>query len=172
MNCVCMLKLDETPLRYTLCFLTRGETVLMLQRNAPPNQGLWNGVGGRIEPGETPLASCLREVAEETGFRLPAARFAGILTWEGFEIPAGGLYLFTAPAPAGEAVECAEGRLEWKPREWVYTSPDVVSNIPIFLPEILAGAPPQVYHFVYDDGKLVSQHRFAIEPALMPVFRV
>ena len=42
----------------------------MLHRRRPPNQGLWNGVGGRIEAGEPPLAACLREVQEETGYRL------------------------------------------------------------------------------------------------------
>lgn len=39
---------------FTLCFLLHGEDVLMLHRRFPPNQGLWNGVGGHIEPGETP----------------------------------------------------------------------------------------------------------------------
>ena len=42
---------------YTLCFLTRGDHILMLHRRRPPNQGLWNGVGGRIEVGELLLAA-------------------------------------------------------------------------------------------------------------------
>ena len=84
--------IDGIPLTFTLCFLTRDDQVLLLKRRRPPNQGLWNGVGGHVEPGETPLAACLREVREETGYRLKTARFAGILTWRGFEIPAGGLY--------------------------------------------------------------------------------
>lgn len=74
----------------------------MLYRYKPPNQGLWNGVGGHLEPGETPKDSVLREVYEETGFCLSAVRFAGLLTWEGFEIPNGGLYLFTAQVGPGE----------------------------------------------------------------------
>jgi 8-oxo-dGTP pyrophosphatase MutT (NUDIX family) len=56
-------------LLFTVCFLTRGEQVLLLHRSSPPNRGLWNGVGGHIEPGERPLASALREVREETGYK-------------------------------------------------------------------------------------------------------
>jgi 8-oxo-dGTP diphosphatase len=147
---------DLTFLRYTLCFLTRGDQILMLHRQKPPNQGLWNGVGGRLEPGESPRVSMMREVREETGFQLNDLAFAGVLTWEGFEIPPGGLYIFTAEAPTGEPDECTEGLLEWKPRGWVFTSPEVVSNIHVVGPLVFSGAPPQVYHFEYQDGRIAS----------------
>jgi 8-oxo-dGTP diphosphatase len=144
-------------LLYTLCFLTRRDKVLMLHRRRPPNRGLWNGVGGRIEAGETPLECVLREVEEETGFHLRETppRFCGLLTWEGFEIPPAGLYIYTAEAPAGEPTANSEGTLEWKAREWVFTSPETVSNIHVFLPFILRGVLPQVYHFAYKDGEIL-----------------
>ncbi len=143
-------------LSFTLVFITRGSQVLMLHRRYPPNQGLWNGVGGHIEQGETPLACCLREVQEETGFHLDSAQFGGILTWQGHETPPGGLYLFKAPAPAGEPTPCAEGELAWRPLEWVLSSPDVVSNLPIVLPALLDGQPPQEYAFEYTGAKIRS----------------
>jgi 8-oxo-dGTP diphosphatase len=131
--------MDQFPvMRYTLCFLTREcsneiraqdgcvdddgdwytcQEVLMLHRRYPPNQGLWNGVGGRLEPGESPRSCILREVYEETGYRLTRVSFRGILTWDGFETPSGGLYIFTADAPEREnqpaAWECPEGLLMW-----------------------------------------------------------
>jgi 8-oxo-dGTP diphosphatase len=143
--------------RYTLCFITRGQEVLMLHRRKPPNQGLWNGVGGHLEPGETPRASILREVHEETGFRLSEVRFAGLLTWEGFEIPNGRVYLFTAQVcPGEEPRACDEGILAWKPREWVLSAGEVVSNIHRFGPEVLGGFLPRVHHFVYDQGEIVQ----------------
>jgi len=130
------------PLVYTLCFLTHGDDVLMLLRVKPPNRGLWNGVGGKIDPGEDPTSSVLREVQEETGYVLPAARFCGLLTWGGYEVPRGGLYIFTAPAPAGEPHPTPEGLLAWKPRRFVFTSGEVVSNIHHFGPLVLDGAAP------------------------------
>ncbi len=159
------MELNPLPdLRYTLCFLTRGEHVLMLHRQKPPNQGLWNGVGGHLEPGESPRECIVREVREETGFFLDQVTLAGLLTWDGFEIPAGGLYIFTAEAPAGEPQFCAEGELAWKPRGWVFSSPDVVSNIHIFGPCVLDGSPPQVYHFSYNKGEIVNHHTRPLSP--------
>jgi erythromycin esterase-like protein/ADP-ribose pyrophosphatase YjhB (NUDIX family) len=125
-------------LRYTLCFLTRGDRVLLLKRRRPPNQGLWNGVGGHLEPGEHPLAACLREVREETGYVLRHARFGGVLTWRGFEVLEGGLYLFTVEAPSGEAGACDEGVLQWHPWTWLFTSPEVVSNLHVVGPSSAA----------------------------------
>ena len=129
----------------------------MLLRRYPPNQGLWNGVGGHIEPGETPLPAILREVHEETGFRILTARYAGILIWSGYEIKDGGLHIFTAPAPEGDPVANHEGTLDWKPISWVLTSPQVVSNIHHFLLPVLAGAPPQLYRFEYARGEMISR---------------
>jgi hypothetical protein len=57
-------------LRYTLCFLTRGDQVLMLHRRRPPNQGLWNGVGGRLEPGETRATACCAKCARRPAYAL------------------------------------------------------------------------------------------------------
>jgi 8-oxo-dGTP diphosphatase len=155
--------LDQTEgaITFTLCFLTRADQVLLLKRRRPPNQGLWNGVGGHVEPGEAPLAACLREVREETGYRLETARFAGILTWRGFEIPAGGLYLFTAAAPAGDPALCDEGSLQWHVWPWLFASPEVVSNLHHVGPHLLAGAPPQDYYFEYARGQIV---RHVIRP--------
>ena len=141
-------------LPYTLCFLTHADQVLLLQRRKPPNQGLWNGVGGHIEAGESPLAACLREVSEETGYTLATAHFAGLLTWEGYEVIDGGLYLFTAPVPDGEPVACNEGVLAWKPLTWLFTASEVVSNLHIVGPAIFVDhKPPQVYHFTYGHSR-------------------
>lgn len=137
---------------FTLCFLLNGDDVLMLHRRFPPNQGLWNGVGGHIEPGETPKQAVTREVAEETGYSVEDPKFCGLLTWDGFEIPPGGIAIFTAEVPHREFVNNHEGELAWQPRDWACTSPDVVDNIHVFLPKILDGEGPRQYHFSYKEG--------------------
>ncbi|MCC7358209.1 MAG: 8-oxo-dGTP diphosphatase [Anaerolineales bacterium] len=149
------------PLTYTLCFLTRADDVLLLHRRHPPNRGLWNGVGGRLEPGEAPLAGVLREVREETGYVLPFARFRGVLTWEGYEVPPGGLYLFTAEAPAspGDPRPCDEGDLAWHPRAWVLTAPEVVSNLHRFGAAVLGTEKPAWHHCRYQAGQLTTHEQ-------------
>ncbi|MBN2047595.1 MAG: 8-oxo-dGTP diphosphatase [Anaerolineaceae bacterium] len=136
--------------QYVLCFLTRGEQVLLLHRRKEPNFGRWNGVGGHLEPGESPAAACLREVREESGFSLRAGalRFGGLVSWYGWYEP-GGMYLFQAEAPEGDPVSSAEGPLAWHTLEWILSSGAVVSNIPIFLPPLLARQPRQDFCLNY-----------------------
>lgn len=108
----------------TLCYIKQDEKVLMLYRNKKAddmNQGKWIGVGGKLEPGETPEECLLREVYEETGLRLTSYKACGQVkfildAWED-EIT----YLYTADGFDGELVKaegsegyvCPEGELAW-----------------------------------------------------------
>ncbi len=48
-----------------VCF--KDDKVLLIKRGKPPRMGQWSIPGGRIEPGETEIQACLRELKEETG---------------------------------------------------------------------------------------------------------
>jgi 8-oxo-dGTP diphosphatase len=150
--------------RYTLCFLTRADQVLLLLRSNPPNAGLWNGVGGHIEPGETPRQGMLREITEETGYPVTEVDFRGVLTWNGFEIQDGGLYIFTAAVdrltPPAE-LPASEGRLAWQPREWLLSGTKVVENIHYFAPYMLTPGPALHFHFDYHGHTILSH---AVQP--------
>jgi 8-oxo-dGTP diphosphatase len=43
------------------------ENILMCVRNKEPFKGLYNGLGGKIEKGESVLLSAYRELFEESG---------------------------------------------------------------------------------------------------------
>jgi len=158
----------EGEIPYTTCFVRCGESVLMLLRNRPPNAGLWNGVGGKISPGETPLECVRREVLEEAGIdlrRSGEARFGGVVRWASGVDPIGpstGMYVFVADLQHGlarkEVLRTPEGLLSWKPLDWVCDTENegVVSNIPCFLPELLEGKEPIEYLCEYVAGKLVG----------------
>ena len=88
----------------------------MLYRNKKqddPNEGKWIGVGGKFEPGETPDECMLREVREETGYRLTSWRFRGIVTFVSGDGVTEYMHLFTADGFEGEPIACDEGQLEW-----------------------------------------------------------
>ena len=107
----------------TLCYITRGNEVLMLHRVKKKNdinKDKWIGIGGKFEAGETPDECLLREAQEETGLTLTAWRCRGIVTFL-TENPEDGeyMYLFTADGFEGELKECDEGDLQWISREFL-----------------------------------------------------
>jgi len=51
--------------RATLLFVIRGGEILLIRKLRGLGAGKINGPGGRIDPGETPLACAVREVEEE-----------------------------------------------------------------------------------------------------------
>ncbi|MBI4257088.1 8-oxo-dGTP diphosphatase [Candidatus Uhrbacteria bacterium] len=162
-----------TNIPYTICFCKAGEKILMLHRNRPPNQFLWNGVGGKIQEGETIEESLRREVLEETGLDVSHAldvRFVGVVSWMGARDPSNenrGMYAYVADFPAMVATngiqETDEGKLEWKPIPWMldHSNTAIAENIPYFLPRMLTTCSPAEYRCVYDDGVLTE---FLIRP--------
>jgi 8-oxo-dGTP diphosphatase len=88
--------------------------VLLIHRAKPPNMGLWDGVGGKLEPGEDPFAACIREVREETGLTVEAPQLRAF--WVVVAQSTGHvwiLFTFTATALPGESVASDEGDLAW-----------------------------------------------------------
>ncbi|MDD5949315.1 MAG: 8-oxo-dGTP diphosphatase [Lachnospiraceae bacterium] len=104
----------------TLCYLEQQEQYLMLHRikkKEDINKGKWIGVGGHVEPGESPEDCLLREVYEETGLTLTEYRFRGLLTFLYNDNEAEYICLYTATAWEGELRECNEGVLQWIPKK-------------------------------------------------------
>ena len=110
----------------TLCYILRGNDVLMLHRVKKKNDinhDKWIGIGGKFEFEESPDECLLREAKEETGLTLTAWRCRGVVTFlnEGGEGEY--MYLFTADAFEGELIECNEGDLQWISRDYLDTLP-------------------------------------------------
>lgn len=56
-----------SPQHVTLAFLVRDDQVLLAEKKRGFGVGLWNGVGGKVEPGEALAAALVRECEEEIG---------------------------------------------------------------------------------------------------------
>lgn len=106
----------------TLCYITRGNDVLMLHRvkkKNDVNQDKWVGIGGGFEENESPEDCLLREVKEETGLTLTSYRYCGIVTFVSDRWPGEYMHLFQADGFSGELRDCDEGVLEWVSREFL-----------------------------------------------------
>lgn len=59
-------------MKYTVCFLFSpdGKSVLMTRKKKTSYKNRLNGVGGKIEDGESPIRGAQREILEETGVEL------------------------------------------------------------------------------------------------------
>ncbi len=51
----------------TLCLLMDDKRILLAMKKRGFGAGLWNGCGGKIQPGESTVAAALREMHEEIG---------------------------------------------------------------------------------------------------------
>jgi 8-oxo-dGTP diphosphatase len=150
---------------YTICFIHQNGKILMQHRKKQPNKGKWNGIGGKIEIGETPLASCIREVKEETGLLLHDIQFRGVVSWNETE----GMYVYTASKIEGTLrANLEEGMVQWKSLDWIYNTDEVVSNIPYFLDEILSQNPPLEHKCFYDpEGRLIRYETTSLSKELL-----
>lgn len=112
-------------IKTSLCYITRGDEVLMLHRVKKKNdinKDKWIGIGGKFLPGETPEDCVLREAYEETGLTLTQYRYRGIVDFyaDGTEEQ---MHLFTADGFSGDLKVCDEGDLQWVSREFLYQLP-------------------------------------------------
>ena len=110
----------------TLCYLIRGEDVLMLHRvkkKNDMNKDKWIGIGGKFEAEESPDECLLRECFEETGLTLTSWRCRGVVTFLQEQGEGEYMYLFTADGCEGDIHDCPEGDLQWVSREFLYSLP-------------------------------------------------
>ncbi len=110
----------------TLCYITRGDQVLMLHRVKKKNDinhDKWIGIGGKFEGEESPEECLLREAKEETGLTLTQWQCRGVVTFRQEGAEGEYMYLFTATGFTGQMRECDEGDLQWISREMLLSLP-------------------------------------------------
>lgn len=130
--------------KYVVGFLFNGDDVLLLHKSTPVWQrGKINGVGGKIEPGETPHDAMVREFREETTLHIPLwQRVAELNT------PTSIIYFFKAHYEGEKPI--VQG-LEEEPVEWFdrHCLPhNVVGN--------LRWVVPMAFHKVVDKAYTVT----------------
>ena len=78
------------------------------------HEGKWNGLGGKMESGETPEECVVREIKEESGLTIRRPALRGVLTFPSFDGENDWIvFLFTAHQFKGKLIDSNEGHLEW-----------------------------------------------------------
>ena len=126
----------------TLCYIKHHGKTLMVHRNKKPNdihEGKWNGLGGKVEAGETPEECIKRVVEEETGLGIHKPRLHGLLMFPKFKGNDWYVFVYTAREFEGQlARDVPEGRLAWIPDDEILRLP-LWDSDPIFLPWLEQG---------------------------------
>jgi 8-oxo-dGTP diphosphatase len=103
----------------TLCYVidkSQNKT-LMIHRVKKENdyhEGKWNGLGGKLESGESPEDCVIREIKEEAGLTIKNPRMHGFITFPNFdEVDDWYVFIFTAEDFEGNLIDSPEGNLKW-----------------------------------------------------------
>lgn len=142
----------------TLCYVRRGEQTLMIHRIKKANdmhQGRWNGLGGKLDPGETPEECARREICEESGLSVGELSLKGFLTFPGFANDDDWYaFVFIATGCHGELIDPEEGNLAWIENSQLL-SLNLWDGDRLFIPWLDR---PGFFSakFVYKDSQLVS----------------
>lgn len=129
--------------KYTVCFLKQDNNILMLNREKVPLMGVWNGLGGKIEEGESPDAAAMREVLEETDIMVENYFSKSTVTWETSKGQLDGLHVYLYELDDKFKYETPkkmrEGILDWKPIDWVLDPNNlgIPEKVPQYLPVLL-----------------------------------
>jgi 8-oxo-dGTP diphosphatase len=153
-----------TPIVATLGYVLSPDRreVLLINRNTRPDDqhlGKYNGLGGKMEPGEDIAACMRREIMEEAGIECLSMQLRGTLNWPGFgkhgEDWLGFVFLIDryrgTPLPGTH-----EGTLEWVACDRLHELP-MWDGDRHFLP-LVFDADPRPFHGVmpYRDGHMQS----------------
>ncbi|KQL50887.1 DNA mismatch repair protein MutT [Heyndrickxia shackletonii] len=138
----------------------------MLNRIKSPWMGIWNGVGGKIEKGEEPKESVLREIMEETGIPLSDVEYKGVVTWMVDGLITGGMHAFLAEVPKDfeyhTPISTDEGILDWKKISWILHPDNLgMANLKYFLLKMLEDSNTYNHKFVYENGNVAD---YSAEP--------
>jgi 8-oxo-dGTP diphosphatase len=153
-----------TPIVATLGYILSpdGRKVLLVHRNKRPGDahlGKYNGLGGKLDPGEDVVTCLRREVREEAGIECENILLRGTVSWPGFGKHGEDWFGFVFRVDRWSGTPLAEnpeGTLEWVEVERILTLP-LWEGDRHFLPLVFERTDKQFHGVMpYRDGRPVS----------------
>ena len=141
--------------RANLCFIVKDGRVLLIRKKRGLGAGKINGPGGKLEPGETPLESAIREAQEEIGVTPSELEERGDLHFQFTDGYSLHCTVFIAREFAGDPIETVEATPMWFEIAKVPYD-DMWEDDRHWLPEVLAGKRFRGW-FEFDGEKMLSK---------------
>ena len=138
----------------TLLFVIEGDRILLIRKKRGLGAGKINGPGGRLEPGETPLAAAIREVEEEVGVIPTDIRPGGLLSFQFIDGYSIHVHVFSATGFRGELRETDEAKPLWADLSDI-PYPEMWSDDVLWLPLLLDGQ-GFAGRFVFDGDNMLD----------------
>ena len=143
----------------TLLFLRKENQVLLAMKKRGFGEGRWNGVGGKLEEGETLETALIRESQEEIAITPLEYEKVADISFDQFfkgEPAHMHVHVFTATKWSGEPEESEEMMPQWftldaLPYEHMW------ADDPFWLPLVLQGNLLQA-NFVLDKNDIITHH--------------
>lgn len=145
----------------TLLFVVRGGQVLLIRKKRGLGAGKVNGPGGRLEPGESPLACAIREVEEELGVVPDAPAHHGELSFQFTDGYALHCHVFRSEDCTGTARETPEAVPLWTPLDRIPFE-EMWTDDTLWLPRLIARGRFRG-RFIFD-GDAMLDHELWNEP--------
>jgi 8-oxo-dGTP diphosphatase len=158
------INMPYTPVLATLGYVLSPDRrqVLLIHRNRrqeDAHYGKYNGLGGKLDPGEDVVVCMCREIREEAGIECASMKLRGTISWPGFGKQGEDWFgfIFLIERWSGQArTESPEGTLEWLPVEQLLKLP-LWEGDRHFLPLVFEETDRQFHGVMpYRDGKPVS----------------
>jgi 8-oxo-dGTP pyrophosphatase MutT (NUDIX family) len=143
----------------TCLFLQEGDRVLLAMKKRGFGEGKWNGIGGKLDPDETPKQAAIRETQEEILVTPKNLRKAAELTFDEFhngEPYHVKVHVFTATQWEGEPTETEEMAPQWFPVDQLPLT-EMWPDDQYWLEKVLGGALIKGY-FKLDKNDQIIQH--------------
>ena len=100
-----------------MCMVMDAEGRVLVQERLPKPSNPWSGLtfpGGHVEPGETVVASVIREVQEEIGLTVSNLQNCGYIQWYNpVKQSQYFVFLFKTSTFSGELKDSVEGKVKW-----------------------------------------------------------
>ena len=100
-----------------MCMVMDGAGRVLVQERLPKPSNPWSGLTfprGHVEPGETVVASVIREVQEETGLTVSNLQNCGYIQWYNpIKQSQYFVFLFKTSTFSGELTGSVEGKVKW-----------------------------------------------------------